>query len=88
MAFAANAAAQMPCVPYEEAVTQLHERYGERAVARALDSGGNLVEIYRTRDGASWSLLVTRPDGLACLAGTGEGWQEIADAFGPGGRES
>ena len=50
--------------------------YGEAPVARAVTLTGQLIEITRALDGA-WSMVVTAPDGSACVVGAGEAWEAV-----------
>ena len=71
---AAPASAQGLCMPREKIVEMLDARYAEAPVARGLDSGGRLIEVFSSTDGATWSLLLTAPDGISCLMAEGHGW--------------
>jgi hypothetical protein len=51
------------------------EKYREAPVALGVTSGGNLIEVLATGDGATWSLIITDPQGLTCLVASGEGWR-------------
>lgn len=72
------AAAQGVCMPRERMVALLDSRYDEAPVALGLASGGRLVELFSTGDGATWSLLLTAPDGTSCLMAEGQGWSMLA----------
>ncbi len=53
----------------------LERRYQETPVALGITSGGGLVEVLTTDDGKTWTIIVTRPDGWACLVAAGDDWQ-------------
>ena len=63
--------------------TSIHERladkYSEAPVIRALSGTGNLVEMLASPDG-SWTMIVTRPGGPACIVSTGDMWQPLQPA--------
>src|SRR5882724_10723177 len=61
-----------PCYPRDAIRTHLAERYGERPA-------GQLVELLVRPDGASWTILVIRPDGLACPVAAGEDWRDVSE---------
>ena len=71
------AVAQGLCMPREKIVEMLDTRYAEAPVARGLDSGGRLVEVFSSNDGATWSLLLTAPNGMSCLMAEGQGWSAL-----------
>ncbi len=35
------------------------------------------MEVLSTRDGDTWSIIITTPKGMSCLAAAGEGWHMI-----------
>ncbi len=36
---------------------------------------GALVEVLTTKDGLTWTIIVSIPNGLACLVAAGVGWR-------------
>ena len=62
------------CVPHDEAVAKLDHRYGERQVGIGLEQQGEtVIELFVAATG-TWTVLVTRTDGLSCVAAAGESW--------------
>ncbi len=74
---AGEAAAQRLCMPRDEIVEMLDARYSEAPIALGLASGGRLVEVFSTADGATWTLLLTAPDGTSCMMAEGQGWSAL-----------
>ena len=90
LAPAASAAAQTLCTNERTAVIeQLKSRYQEIPTAMGLASDGSVLEILASKLG-SWTILVTRPNGLACVVATGDAWEHFPEtpsdklAKGPG----
>lgn len=54
----------------------LDGRYSEQRVAVGLESNGRLFEIFATDDGATWTMVITTPDGASCVVAAGLEWQE------------
>jgi hypothetical protein len=79
VALAPSPAAANPCFPRDELLALLAERYGEVPAGAGL-SRGHLVELLARPDGASWTVLVIRPDGVACPVAAGEGWTDLREA--------
>lgn len=76
------AEAQAPCAPRNAVVERLGER-GLAVVASGLDSRGVVIEVLADPDGR-WVIHMVRPDGIACLLMSGEGFSGIAaEAMGP-----
>lgn len=67
--------AQGPCAPLPQALAALQKEAAEVPVARGLDQRGISVVLTLAPDG-SFSVLAVRPDGVACLAFTGAGWEQ------------
>ncbi len=68
------AAAQMPCASRDEIVTQLTQRFKEAPEANGLTPDGVLLEVF-VSERRSWTILLTTPQGIACIAATGENWE-------------
>jgi len=52
----------------------LAQRYAETRVARGLSSNGRMIEVFASGDGATWTMVVTTPQGHSCIVASGEGW--------------
>ncbi len=66
--------ARAQCLPHEEAIARLQRDYGETAQGLGLGNRGqSVVELFTSRTG-SWTILVTRTNGLSCIAASGENW--------------
>lgn len=63
------------CGPHPALAGQLAADYGEQPVAIGLTNDGLLVEIFVADGRRTFTLLLTRPDGLACILLAGQGWQ-------------
>jgi hypothetical protein len=66
--------AQSNCEPRASLVAKLDKGFGEQPIAIGLASTGNVLEVLISVDG-TWTILITSPNGLACIAATGEHWQ-------------
>jgi hypothetical protein len=84
--FGAPPAAAQVCAPYESVRRALFEQHGESAVGAGRDDRELVVQLFATSDGATWTLVIIRPDGIACLVASGLEWRSIAGR--PVGRES
>lgn len=68
--------AQTSCDVRKSLLAKLDDGYSEKPVAIGLASSGNVVELLISSDG-TWTILVTKPNGIACVAAVGEEWQDI-----------
>jgi hypothetical protein len=57
-------------------IRTLSDRYHEAPKSMGLSADGAVVEILASTAG-SWTILITRPDGLACLMASGESWENL-----------
>ncbi len=62
------------CLDREKLAQALDGRYSEKPVAAGLNSAGKLLEVFASGDGASWTMIVTTPEGVSCVIATGEQW--------------
>ncbi len=68
------AAAQSASVPRTQVVKQLNDRYAEALVAIGLADNGGLFEVFTTRDGSTWTLVMTMPNGMSRVVASGASW--------------
>ena len=78
LAVAAPVAAQSPmlavCAPHAEVAERLDSKYSEAPAAIGLASNGGIIELFSTADGATWTLVMTMPDGTSCTVAVGRAW--------------
>lgn len=73
-----HGAQQPACGPRAAIVGQLADHYGERQTALGVaGDGAAAVELWTAGGGESWSLLVTRRDGVSCLVAAGQDWTAV-----------
>ena len=72
-----EAAAQRACSPRNEVVGHLAKKYGEAPVAIGVTNKGGLVEVLTSGDGDTWTIIVSMPNGTACMVAAGEGWRTM-----------
>ena len=73
-----SASAQGACGNRADFVTQLGNRYAEAPIALCLTGNGDLVQVFAAANGATWTITVTRPDGLSCMITEGESWENLS----------
>jgi hypothetical protein len=64
-----------PCAARDEVVRKLEERFGETLRSVGLQQDENVVEVYSSERTGSWTILMTRPDGMSCLLAAGQLWE-------------
>ena len=53
----------------------LNQRYAELPSALGVQADGQLVEVFVSENGMSWTIVLTRPDGWSCIVAVGEHWE-------------
>lgn len=72
------------CAPHPAIFAQaLAEQYGETPAAIGIDAAGNVLQAYASERG-TWTIVLTRPDGVTCIMSAGEGWEVLAERALPG----
>ncbi len=59
---------------YDDVVSGLSSKYQEAAEAGGLTLTGNLVQVLTAPEGATWTIIVTMPNGFSCFVAFGEDW--------------
>ena len=57
-----------------DVVKTLSEKHGESAKALGLASNGGVFELFTSPDGATWTIIMTMPNGKSSLVGEGKVW--------------
>ena len=71
---AATAASAQSCGDRKEVVARLGSVHAEHLVAAGLQDERHVVEIWASEGGATWTILLTRADGVTCIVGAGNAW--------------
>lgn len=65
------------CGPAASILAQLAQNHGEEIAFRGLAGNGTMALVFANPETGSWTWLVVRPDGVACLALAGEGFEAL-----------
>ena len=83
---AAPAAAQAPaggmqpaCQTHDEIMQMLDQKFAETPTALGLQSNGHLIQVFASKDGMTWTIVTTRPDGVSCIVALGRHWEAVPD---------
>ena len=87
-ASADGAAQQVPCKQRHDVLGHLAQKYQELPVAVGVTNRGGLVEVLSSGDGKTWTIIISSPNGEACMVATGEGWRALPWADTPDGPEA
>lgn len=70
--------AEPVCAPRDQVLAQLATRYGEERRAVGLVGERRIMELFAARDGESWTIIVTDPEGRSCLLASGSVLTDLA----------
>lgn len=67
-----NTLAQSYCQPHDIIVEQLKQRFGEVRFSYGIDNSGTLIETFVNPDNNTFTIIGTRPQGMACVMVAGK----------------
>lgn len=73
-----SALAQNACMPRDGLLERLGQKYREKPIAAGLANNGQVVELFSSGGGLTWTLVVTTPSGISCLIASGQAWNPDA----------
>ena len=73
----ASAERQLPCSPRAEIVQHLERDYREAPVALGMSNVGGVVEVLSSDSTGSWTIIITMPNGVACIVAAGDSWESV-----------
>ena len=71
------AAAQQAGVPRAAVVRALGDGYAEESVGLGIARNGGIIELFTSKDGATWTLVLTMPNGLSRVVASGKSWMQL-----------
>ncbi len=71
-----SAEAQLMCGKRGDVVKYLEKGYDEEPVSIGLAESGSVVEVFASEAG-SFTIIVTRTDGVSCLLTAGNNWETM-----------
>ena len=78
------ASAQQNCAPREQVVEMLTEQYGESVQSMGINNGV-VIEMWANVETGTWTILMTRPDGISCAPADGNGFERVDSEVSPTG---
>jgi hypothetical protein len=79
----AGTASAQACAAFDTMSKQLEQRYAEVPVAGGLAQTGKLLQVFAAKDGSTWTVILTRPDGMSCIVAAGRHWWTMVPKSGP-----
>lgn len=63
------------CGKRGEVIGKLSGSFSEKPSAMGLTTNGDVIEVLTSPSGATWTIVVTMPNGTSCLIALGENWE-------------
>ena len=67
------------CIDRDTLMIHLSRDWGEAAVGQGVMADGSLAQVFRSDGGETWSIVITRPNGLACVVLVGSDWETMGE---------
>jgi hypothetical protein len=74
-----QAGATPACHSRGDLTEMLQQKFSEQPSALGLQADGQLVEVFVAKDGVSWTIVLTRPDGWSCIVAIGQNWESLPE---------
>lgn len=68
---------QRACSSRADLLKRLAQVYSEDPVALGIATNGGMLEVLSTKNGSTWTIIITMPDGRSCMFASGESWQSV-----------
>lgn len=69
-------AQQTNCADRQHVVNKLESGYGEVFAGGGLQNASRIFEVWFSEDKGTWTILMTRADGVTCIMASGTNWRE------------
>lgn len=79
--FAFPVIAQQNCGPRDAVIERLAEGYGETRQAIGLGANNTVMEVFASLETGTWTITVTNPNGLMCLAASGQAFEALSETL-------
>ena len=74
---AAASAVEIQCAKHQQMVGLLTKKFSEAPLAMGTVNQDRFMQLFVSKAG-SWTIIVTKADGEACILAAGENWERLA----------
>ena len=64
------------CAKHDQLVGMLSKKYSESPIAMGTVNEDRYMQLFVSQQG-SWTILVTKTDGQACIVAAGQNWEKV-----------
>lgn len=65
------------CATRAEVLSHLSGEYGEAPVAIGAADNGGVIEVMRSAESNTFTIIITMPDGMTCMIAAGRNWEDL-----------
>jgi hypothetical protein len=73
----AMAQGQSACTQSHDITKLLSDDFSELPVAFGVQRDGSLMQIYASKQGNTWTVVLTKPEGVSCIVAEGVRWEAL-----------
>lgn len=70
-------ALSVACIPHQSALDYFQSRWEETVAHVGIINNGLILETLVNEETRTWTMLLIRPDELACFLASGDGWRML-----------
>lgn len=70
---------QRICTSREAILDGLKGEYRETPSSIALTSEGEVIEVFTSMRGETWTIVITNPNGMSCIMAKGAAWSNFSN---------
>jgi len=78
-----SGSAETVCAMRDSMISKLKEKYGEAERGMGLSGTKAVVEVWSSDKTGTWTIVMTRPDGVTCVVAAGDSWIQAPPSEGP-----
>ncbi|MFY0692369.1 MAG: hypothetical protein JXR14_10670 [Paracoccaceae bacterium] len=67
------------CAQRDVILDTLATNYGESRRSMGLAGDNSIIEMFASSDSGTWTITMTRPDGITCLVAAGSGYETVEE---------
>lgn len=71
------------CSERDSIIAKLKDKYGEAERGMGLSGSEAVIEIWSSEKTGTWTIVLTKPNGVSCVMAAGNSWVDAPASMGP-----
>lgn len=71
------------CAERDSMISKLKDKYGEAERGMGLSGSEAVIEVWSSEKTGTFTIVMTRPDGMSCVVAAGDSWIDAPPEKGP-----